>query len=324
MRLLMHVSIVMIFVSALWAAAQDLPYTLQVDSRAVFVDVGVFDSGGRPISDLTADGFRIYEDGQEQDLRYFAAADSPYDLLLLFDCSESTLEEWPLLTEALTRFDMFRRPQDRTLIASFGNRVQVNREWNSKRKARLDRTIPLCDGTLFYDALKWAIAQVRGIKNRKGVVVLTDGVDSSIPIRKVKVGDRTFDQFVDFQIDSNYQKALRSVRESRVPFYFVAVWPNIDNKVPPDLLESAMNDQRQIYSRLEQLADASGGKVIYAKEGKDVVVMFEQIARKLSATYSLGYSPRIESPDGKRHKIEVKLRSGNYLVQQYRKEYTAR
>src|SRR4029079_11998553 len=128
------------------------------------------------------------------------------------------------------------------------------------------------------------------------VVVLTDGVDSSIPIRKVKVGDRTFDQFVDFQIDSNYQKALRSVRESRVPFYFVAVWPNIDNKVPPDLLESAMNDQRQIYSRLEQLADASGGKVIYAKEGKDVVVMFEQIARKLSATYSLGYSPRIESP----------------------------
>jgi VWFA-related protein len=163
MRLL-QLSIVMIVVSALWVAAQDLPYTFQVDSRAVFVDVGVFDSGGRPISDLTTDDFRIYEDGQEQDLRYFAAADSPYDLLLLFDCSESTLEEWPLLTEALTRFDMFRRPQDRTLIASFGTAVEVNRDWKSKRKARLDRTIPICDGTLFYDALKWAITKFGALR----------------------------------------------------------------------------------------------------------------------------------------------------------------
>jgi hypothetical protein len=142
------------------------------------------------------------------------------------------------------------------------------------------------------------------------VVVLTDGVDSSIPLRKVKVGDRTFNQFVDFQADSAYQKALRSVRESRIPFFFVAVWPNLDDKLPQDLLENALSDQRQIHSRLEQLAEASGGKVTYAKEGKDVIAMFEQIARKLSATYSLGYVPPYEVSDGKRHKIEVQLRSG--------------
>jgi VWFA-related protein len=320
----LRASIPIILASACWAAAQDSPYTLQVDTRMVFVDVGVFDSGGRPISDLTVDDFRIYEDGQEQDLRNFAPAESPYDLLLLFDCSDSTLEEWPLLTEALTRFDMYRRPQDRTLIASFGSGVEVNRDWKSKRKARLDRTIPICNGTLFYDALKWAIAKVRGIKNRKGVVVLTDGVDSAIPMRKVKVGERTINQFADFQTDSDYQKSLRLVRESRIPFYFVAVWPNLDDKFPQDLLESARSDQRQIHSRLDQLAEASGGKVTYAKDGKDVIVMYEQIARKLSATYSLGYSPRNENPDGKRHKIEVKLRSGDYRVQQYRNDYVAR
>jgi VWFA-related protein len=320
----LRASIPIILASACWVAAQDSPYTLHVDTRVVFVDVGVFDSGGRPISDLTVNDFRVYEDGQEQYLRNFAPAESPYDLLLLFDCSDSTLEEWPLLTEALTRFDMYRRPQDRTLIASFGSGVEVNRDWKSKRKARLDRTIPICNGTLFYDALKWAIAKVRGIKNRKGVVVLTDGVDSAIPMRKVKVGERTINQFADFQTDSDYQKSLRLVRESRIPFYFVAVWPNLDDKFPQDLLESARSDQRQIHSRLDQLAEASGGKVTYAKDGKDVIVMYEQIARKLSATYSLGYSPRNENPDGKRHKIEVKLRSGDYRVQQYRSDYVAR
>ena len=320
----LRASIPIVLVSACLVTAQDPTYTLKVDARAVFVDVGVFDSGGRPISDLTSDDFRVYEDGQEQVLRNFAPADSPYDLLLLFDCSDSTLEEWPLLTEVLTRFDMYRRPQDRTLIASFGSGVEVNLDWKSKRKANLDRTLPICNGTLFYEALKWAIAKVRFVKNRKGVVVLTDGVDSSIPLRKVKVGDRTFNQFVDFQADSAYQKALRSVRESRIPFFFVAVWPNLDDKLPQDLLENALSDQRQIHSRLEQLAEASGGKVTYAKEGKDVIAMFEQIARKLSATYSLGYVPPYEVSDGKRHKIEVQLRSGNYLVQQSRKEYLAR
>ena len=317
-------SISMVLTSACWVAAQDPPYTLHVDARAVFIDVGVFDSGGRPISDLSADDFRIYEDGQLQVLRNFAAADSPYDLLLLFDCSDSTLEEWPILTEALTRFDMYRRPQDRTLIASFGSGVEVNREWKSKRKAKLDRTLPICNGTLFYEALKWAIAKVRFVKNRKGIVVLTDGVDSSIPLKKVTVGERTFNQFVDFQSDADYQKALRSVRESMIPFYFVAVWPNLDDKVPQDVRESARVDQRQIRSRLEQLAEASGGKVIYAKDGRDVILMFEQIAQKLSATYSLGYVPPYEVSDGKRHKVEVRLRSGTYLVQQSRKEYVAR
>jgi hypothetical protein len=143
-------------------------------------------------------------------------------------------------------------------------------------------------------------------------------------MRKVKVGERTINQFADFQTDSDYQKSLRLVRESRIPFYFVAVWPNLDDKFPQDLLESARSDQRQIHSRLDQLAEASGGKVTYAKDGKDVIVMYEQIARKLSATYSLGYSPRNENPDGKRHKIEVKLRSGDYRVQQYRSDYVAR
>jgi len=219
---------------------------------------------------------------------------------------------------------MYRRAQDRTLIASFGSKVEVNREWSSKGNAKLDRSLSICNGTLFYDALNWAIGRIRGIKRRKGVVVLTDGVDSTTPTRKVKIGERSYNQFIDLQTDSDYQKTLRTVRDSKIPFYFVAVGPELDEKFPKDLLETALIDQRQIHSRLEQLAEASGGKVAYAKDGKDVVVMFEQISRKLSATYSLGYIPQNEIPDGKHHKIEVRLRSGDYQVQQYKKDYLAR
>jgi len=40
----------------------------------------------------------------------------------------------------------------------------------------------------FHDALNWAIGKDRGVKNPKGVVVLTDGADNSIAMRKVENG----------------------------------------------------------------------------------------------------------------------------------------
>jgi hypothetical protein len=51
------------FVSGASVLAQVPDYTLKVDVPYVSVDVTVRDLGGKPINDLSADAFALYENG---------------------------------------------------------------------------------------------------------------------------------------------------------------------------------------------------------------------------------------------------------------------
>src|SRR5205823_14674011 len=98
--------------------AQDLP-VLHVESNNIVVDVSVTDSANRPVLSLSKDDFSIYEDGRLQELRGFYSADTPCNILLLFDRSSSTKEQWPLLQSSLDRFVDAMRMQDRIAVATF-------------------------------------------------------------------------------------------------------------------------------------------------------------------------------------------------------------
>jgi len=301
-------------------------FTIRVNVPLVSLDVAVSDSAGRSVTNLTQSDFLIYEDGQRQDMRNFASADSRYDLVLLFDCSDSTRDQWPLLEEATAGFSRYRKPQDRTLIAAFGNQVQIIRDWSARRDKKLDR-VRVCGSTHFYEALNWAIQRFNGVKNRRGVVVLTDGADNSIPTRVDEIDGRKVTQFVDSERDREFQKMLRLVRQSRIPFYFVAVGTdrNPSVEIPAHLLNIAMPDLRRMRLRMEQLAEVSGGSVVFPIGAEDVIPMYEQIGRQLGTAYSLGYAPPSPTPDGKRHRIEVRLmKPQNLQLKQSRTEYTAK
>src|SRR5215213_1395862 len=89
-----------LLVGALCGSAQGGSQTIRVDVQTISVDVEVFDSAGRPISNLNREDFRVYEDSRLQEIQNFASSDAPYNLVFLFDCSESTQGYWPLITDA--------------------------------------------------------------------------------------------------------------------------------------------------------------------------------------------------------------------------------
>jgi len=62
----------------------------QSDKTFVSVPVSVSDREGRYISGLEKDDFRIYQDGKEQKVTFFATEDEPVSVALLIDTSEST------------------------------------------------------------------------------------------------------------------------------------------------------------------------------------------------------------------------------------------
>src|SRR5262245_56613207 len=108
-----------IALGALAARAQD-PFTVRVDVSLVTLEAVVTDSAGHPVTTLAREDFEIYEDGVRRDIQSFASVESPYSVLMLFDCSGSTQPNWPFLVESMNRFTSKLRPQDSIAVAQFG------------------------------------------------------------------------------------------------------------------------------------------------------------------------------------------------------------
>ena len=308
------------------ARVQNQFFTIRVNVPLVSVNVEVLDAFGRPVTSLRQEDFVVYEDGQLQKIQTFGSADLPYSLILIFDCSESTRREWPLLHDAVTQFAKYQRPSDRVMVAAFGEQVQVIRDWNSSKEKNLERDGIVCAGTRLYDALQWTISKLRGVKSRKGVVMLTDGADASTPRRPVLIGGRRGEQFVDFESDRAFQKSLRSLAESGVTYYFVAVKTdhNPGFEWPPEFDDLVIPDLRQMRLRMEQFAGATGGSVVYPVRPEEVAPVYERIGQQLGSTYSLGYAPPNRDVDGKSHKIEIRVPGRDLQVRQSRDTYVVR
>jgi VWFA-related protein len=321
----MVVSALGLILTAGLALAQNQPFTIQVDVPLVAVNVEVSDSYGRPVSSLHPEDFLVYEDGQLQSLQTFGSADSPYSLILTFDCSDSTARELPLLNDAVSRFSEYRRPLDRVLIAAFGTQTQIIRNWKERKDHRLESNV-VCGGTKFYDAVRWTIDRMRGVKGRRGVVMLTDAVDSNIPKRPAVIDGRRVEQFVDFGVDREFKKALREIEKSGISYYFVAVSTdrNPGFEISEQLKDVVLPDIRQMRLRMEEMASVSGGSVVYPTETADVIPMYQQLAERLGSTYSLGYVSTNHLLDGRSRKIEVRVRPKDLRVHQSRDAYSPR
>src|ERR1044072_400531 len=63
---------------------------LRVDTALVTVPVTVMDRNGKYVPNLTRKDFKVFENGVEQRIRYFAPVDVPFTVVLLIDTSGST------------------------------------------------------------------------------------------------------------------------------------------------------------------------------------------------------------------------------------------
>src|ERR1700704_5952445 len=100
--------------------------TIRVDSDLVDLKVSVLSLNPQnPSPELRQKDFVVLEDGKPQDISFFAAADSPFDLVLLLDLSGSTNDKLKLIRKSAKRFVEATRPMDRVSVVSFTAMVQV-------------------------------------------------------------------------------------------------------------------------------------------------------------------------------------------------------
>jgi len=155
---------------------------VRVDTTLISIPVSVMDRDGKYIPNLTKDDFRVWEDGTEQKVAYFASTEKPFTVALLIDTSGSTMNKLGEIQDAAIAFVDQLRPDDRVMVVSFSDKIRVLTQPTNDRYALRDairRTEP-GDGTRLYDAVDQVINQsLNRIEGRKAIVLFTDGVDTT-------------------------------------------------------------------------------------------------------------------------------------------------
>ena len=289
---------------------------VRVSTNLITVPAEVLDRSGRYIGSLQKDDFRIYENGVEQQLAYFASVEQPFTVALLLDVSGSTQSQLEAIRSAANTFIKRLRPNDRLLLISFDGKINVLTEAVTlselrKKKIRLDA---VNDGTLLYDTVGFVLNQrLAGIQGRKAIVLMTDGVDG---------GSR----------NASLKQNLRDAQESNVVIYTVQY-----NTLPqlPERLSQISNLKAREYVRtrmikeygvgsnfLQFLSEKTGGRLYRAETLSDVPQAFDAITDELGRQYSLGYYPKGQVQPGEKRDIKVRTRAPN-LVVRARESYVA-
>jgi VWFA-related protein len=154
---------------------------LRVDTTLVTVPVSITDRDGRYIADLRREEFRVWEDGIEQSIAYFAAVEKPFTVVLMLDTSTSTWSKLRQIKQAAVAFVEQLRPDDQVMVVSFASGLTVKGDPTTDR----EKTRKAINGTgkglstHLYDAMSKLMQQrLNRIQGRKALVLFTDGVDA--------------------------------------------------------------------------------------------------------------------------------------------------
>lgn len=281
---------------------------VRVSTSLITIPAEVMDRSGRYIGHLNKDDFRVYENGVEQELAYFASVEQPFTVALLLDVSGSTQSRLQAIRSAANTFISRLRPNDRLLLVSFDGKVNVLTEAvtvSELRKMRL-RLDAVNDGTVLYDTVGFVLNQrLAGIQGRKAIVLLTDGVDG---------GSK----------QASYKQNIRDAEESNVVIYTVRynTLPQLPERlsqiVDPKVRERVRARMIKEYSAgetyLQFLSAKTGGRLYNAESLTDVSQAFGAITEELGRQYSLGYYPKGQAQPGEKRDIKVGTRSANLVV----------
>lgn len=147
------------------------------------VNATVTDADGRFVRGLRQEDFRVYQDGQLQEITHFASERVPVSLGILLDTSSSMDDsKMAAAREALNRFLLeLLGPDDEVFLYRFDSSPELVHGWTTdKRKVSdaLERVVP-AGSTAMYDALAEAVPLVQaGRHQKKALVLISDGNDT--------------------------------------------------------------------------------------------------------------------------------------------------
>ncbi|MBV8519528.1 MAG: VWA domain-containing protein [Acidobacteria bacterium] len=261
-----------------WSPAGNV-HAEELQVRTVPIFVSVVDRNGQTRDDVDASHFRILDNESEAKIIEFGKAfDQPISIALLLDASASMTYSMDHAEKAAAEFvARSLKAGDRcsvTAVQDVPRRKQALTDDRAQVAKALEGIRPL-GRTALYDGVMSAIRELHDEKNRRAIVILTDGSDNS--------SNYTYD---DIQ---------QTAREAGIPIYFIAY-------------ESGGESDARDLDRLRYLAGETGGFVAIATE-QNLMAKYNEIEKDLRAQFAITYQVSDLSKSNEWRRVRVVLDS---------------
>lgn len=240
------------------------------------------DKHGKFVRDLNQTDFTILDDHKppQSILNFRREVDLPLDLGLLIDVSGSVNSRFDFEKEAATGFlqHTIRAGFDKAFIVGFNSHSLVSQDFtdNVQLLSAGVHKLKNSGGTALYDAI-YRAAKEKFLKDRpdhpvrKAIIVVSDGEDN--------------------QSDVSRAQAIEMAQRAEVIVYAIST------------------DDSGLVLRgdkvLEQIAEATGGRVFFPFKMKDITHAFAAIEDELRSQYVVSYKPADFDADGRYRSIEI-------------------
>ena len=249
---------------------KDAGYVEAVSVDAVLASA-VVTEGGRFVKGLTRDDFKIFDDGRERPVTSFQSNEAPLEVVLALDVSASMSTALADVKAAAEGFLRALRPQDRVTVVAFNNALfTLSRGVTGTEALPALNKLTAWGATALYDVIVRSLQLLSRQPGKHALVIFSDGDDSA--------SQATLDQVRKLVADSDAMlMAVGLGRGSTVD---------------------------ELKEKLESLADASGGRVLFAEKSDELTASFAKVVEDLINQYTLGFEPE---RDGRDHQIRVQV-----------------
>ncbi len=288
--------------------------TIKVDVDIVNVLCAVRNKSGGLVGNLEKPAFTLFEDGKQQELKYFAReVDLPLTIGLLIDVSRSQENLIDIeRNAAIEFFSKVLRKKDEAFLISFGEEAELLQDYTNSSKLLRDGlsglkvnapvggitpgpvpTIYKPRGTILFDAVVLASQEkLKTEVGRKALVLITDGGDQ---------GSRY-----------TVKQAIEAAQKADAIIYSIFY---VDTRA-----YGGFGGGGEGY--LRQMSEATGGRVLKVDRKHTLDQIFKEIEDEMRSQYSLGYVPSNPAKDNTFRKVEIKLEDKD-MKAQARKGYYA-
>lgn len=271
---------------------------LRVDVDLVLLPVTVTDELNHPITGLRQQDFAIYDENEQQQIRYFSADDGPISVGLILDLSKSMTNKVDTERAAVAEFFQNANPQDDYFVIAVSSRPRLIAESTRSINAiESDIGLETPDGnTALLDAIYLGVAKMQSAQyQRKALLIISDGGDNN----------------------SRYKlREIKSIlKEGDVQVYALGIFDTALFKTFEEFMGKKW---------LEEITNATGGRTVTVDDLTKLPEVAASVSWELRNQYTLGYKPKNLRADGKWRKVKVRVISppgAAHLQAYYKKGY---
>lgn len=266
-------------------AAQVQPYPSTTD--LVNVDVMVTDDQGRIIGGLKPGNFRILDDKQPREIRYFAPPKTPMTVVILMEYSSMSYQYYAAKSAYWgSRFLDELEPEDWVALVTYDlqSKVQVDFTHNNYavREAIAGLGFPTFRETNLFDSLVDVVERLETVRGRKAVLVVGTGVN-------------TFSA-------STFDEVRRQLRKSDAIVFCVGTAEQEYVRFRGSTAGYAMTK-----NQLSAFAKQTGGIAYFPRFEGALPEVFSSIAALLRNAYTLAFAVPEDARDGRYHRLKVEI-----------------